>query len=312
MILTEKVLLIINKKVKRYYLNLGYDIPKTNNPLIEINVKDLSKGSKIIVSCGCDVCGKINKIPFKSYNYCMIKHNYYTCSGKCSNEKIKKTCKEKYGVEYTFQNDDIKNKIKNTNLKKFGYENPSQNEEIKQKKISSSLKHYGVKYTSQSDNNKNKQKQTNLERYGVEYTFQSEKIKNKITKTNLKRYGVENPTQNYDIFLKSQKSGKHIKMHEIGLNYRGTYEKDFLDFCMNNNIKIEKGKTIKFKYNNKNKYYHSDFYYKPLNLIIEIKSDYYYKKYLNINLSKQKSCLEQEYNFIFVIDKNYEKFKKLI
>ena len=44
---------------------------------------------------------------------------------------------------------------------------------------------------------------------------------------------------------------------------------------------------------------------------MEIKSSYWYEKDLDKNLDKQKSCLEQGYNFIFIINKNYEEFEKL-
>jgi len=71
-------------------------------------------------------------------------------------------------------------------------------------------------------------------------------------------------------------------------------------------------KPIPYLYENKNKYYHPDFYYKHLNLIIEIKSNYTYNKELNKNLSKRKSCIEKGYKFIFIIDKKYNEFEKLI
>ena len=52
--------------------------------------------------------------------------------------------------------------------------------------------------------------------------------------------------------------------------------------------------------------YFPDFYYKEKNLIIEIKSTYYYNKYLNKNLAKQEACISQGYNFIFIIDNDYQ------
>jgi hypothetical protein len=49
-----------------------------------------------------------------------------------------------------------------------------------------------------------------------------------------------------------------------------------------------------------------------LNLIIEIKSSKWYEEHLLKNLSKQKACQQQGYNFQFILDKNYEVFDKLI
>ena len=48
-------------------------------------------------------------------------------------EKRVKTNREKYGVDCTFQSEEVKNKIKQTNLQKYGCENANQNPEIQQK-----------------------------------------------------------------------------------------------------------------------------------------------------------------------------------
>jgi len=67
--------------------------------------------------------------------------------------------------------------------------------------------------------------------------------------------------------------------------------------------------TIRY---NENKVYFPDFFLPELKLIVEIKSNWTYDSNLAKNLQKQKSCLEQGYNFIFIINKNYEEFEKLI
>ena len=74
----------------------------------------------------------------------------------------------------------------------------------------------------------------------------------------------------------------------------------------------KKSKSIKYIFDNKNKIYYPDFYYAPLNLLIEIKSEYTFNKELNKNLAKQKSCLDNGYNFIFIINKNYDEFQELL
>ena len=158
-----------------------------------------------------------------------------------------------------------------------------------------------------------KTKINNLKKYGVESFFQTNDFKEKYKKTSMSRYGVENPSQDEKIFIKTQTNAYLLKLHEsTNLCYRGTYEKHFLDFCFDNKIPIEKGKTIKYSFNEKSKVYFSDFYLKSKNLIIEIKSCYTYNKDLEKNLVKQQSCLEQEYDFIFIIDKDYNKFKNFL
>jgi len=226
--------------------------------------------------------------------------------------KIKQTNLSRYGVENPQQNKNIKDKTKQTNLEKYGVEYALQNKDIQKKIKQTNLEKYGVEYAMQNEDVKNKRKKTNLEKYGVEFVSQNKKIQRKIKQTMLKKYGVENPTQNKEIYKKQQKKALSRKKYKnTSLYYQGTYEKHFLDFCFENNIVVENGPSVKFLFENKNKIYYSDFYLKEKNLIIEIKSDYYYKKYLEKNFVKQKSCIEQGYNFIFIIDKDYTIFNNV-
>ena len=95
-------------------------------------------------------------------------------------------------------------------------------------------------------------------------------------------------------------------MKEIGGNM---YKINIIYFvCKKLNIIVIRGKTIKFNYKNKEKFYFSDYYLKDLNLIIEIKSSYIYELHKELNLVKQKFVLEQGYNFIFIMDKKYDEF----
>lgn len=334
MIIDEKILVNITRRNKNYYKKLGYDIPNIINTKIEIYTKDLSKGSDIKVKCECDVCKNIKNVTYKKYKKSTDKYGYYSCIG-CSQSKRKQTCKNNFGVEYPFQSDEIKEKRKQTYIKNYGVENPHQNKEIKEKIKQTCLLKYGVENPHQNEEIKEKAKQTLLSKYGVENAFHLEYFKEKAKQTCLLKYGVEHPLQNNyiykkiektclskygvrhpsqfnEIHIKQQKSSlKRIHYHNSTLYYQGTYEKDFLDKYYNN-IDIENGPTIKYNYEGDNNIYYSDFYIKSKNLIIEIKSDYYYKLHLNKNLTKQKSCIEQGYNFIFIINKDYSKLNEII
>lgn len=258
----------------------------------------------------------------------------YGVENPSQNDKIKnKKCEtmlKNYGVKYVLQSKELLEKIKNTKLKIYsdknytnreqaketclkiyGVENPSQLESIKNEKCETSMKNYGVKYPSTLDIVKNKSKQTCLDRYGVKSYSMTDDYKIKTIKTNLERYGVESPMQNKYILLKAQKTAYRIhKYKNTNIYYQGSYELDFLNKFYNK-IKISKIKPIIYFFNDEKKYYHPDFYNKKLNLIIEIKSLYTYEKELNKNLEKQKECIKQGYNFIFIIDKNYKEFDKI-
>lgn len=255
---------------------------------------------------------------------------------KSTQNKRKETCLEKYGVENTMYSEELKNKQKETMIKKYGVDSPMKSEElrlkskhtiinkygvenvavlkdVKDKKTITNLKNRGVEFPSQSKEVTKKRKETCLIKYGFEHATQSDEVKKNTKETFNLKFGSDYAMHNIALFNKQQTSGSLLKTHELtGLKYRGTYEKHFLDYCFDNKISIESGMTINYLFETKRKIYYPDFYLKSLNLIIEIKSAYTFNKYKTKNLAKQKSCLEQGYNFIFIIDKNYIELNKLI
>ena len=154
----------------------------------------------------CKVCGnKINFIDFRNgYN----NHSSISCSMKDENvqNKRKKTCLEKYGVEHYNKTEESKEKIKNTCLEKYGVENYNKTEESKEKHKNTNLKKYGVESVLQSEEIKEKIKETNFERYGVENYAQTDECKNKVKITCLEKYGVEYYFQSDDKKKKSKET----------------------------------------------------------------------------------------------------------
>lgn len=142
----------------------------------------------------------------------------------------------------------------------------------------------------------------------VSHYSKTQEFKTKVKKTCLSNYGFDNVSKVSNI--QNSKVKTSYKISEFNnLQYQGSYELDFIKYCESNNIEIERGPSVKY---NENKVYHSDFYLRNKNLIVEIKSSWTYEMELDKNLEKQKACLQQGYNFIFIIDKNYEDFEKII
>ena len=291
MITDKKVAVKITKSNFEFYSKLGYDI--SIGDIFEIKSCDIKKTSAIKIIASCDSCGDNRCIMAYNYYNQIKKGNFYVCQ-KCNNVKSRITNLKKYGFECPLQNLEIAKKSKNSLIKNYGVDNISKLIEIRE---------------SRRDNFRNlnfkiKSKKTWVEKYGVENPSMSEEIKDKKRKTMIDVWGCENPSQSSIIFEKSQKSGKKLNLHELGIYYRGSYEKHFLDFCLSKSIRVEKGKTIEYSFGGKKKYYHSDFFLPEYNLICEIKSSYYYFKYEIINLAK-KNQSEKKGNFLFIIDKDY-------
>lgn len=290
---TEIKVTIGNCNYKHYYEKYG---PYKKGDLILVKVEDLIANSTSKITAICDICNNEKITKYQPYNKQIIKDGYYCCC-QCKSVKSKKTNMSKYGVSFPMQREDVKEKSKNTLIEKYGIENISQRDDIK-KIRSERLK---------NNEYQNKMLEGVISKFGVDNVSKIQSIKEKKEQTLFKKYGVTNPSQSEILFEKSQKSGKKIKFHDkTNLYYRGTYELHFLNFCIENNIRVEKGSTISFNYKNKVKFYHSDFYLPEFNLICEIKSNYYYNKYLELNLKKEFETKNQGFNFLFIINKKYE------
>jgi hypothetical protein len=278
MIIDKIIKIKTNPSNYRYYLNKGYLINKCGEE-IEINVNDLSHASHAKVLCKCDKCDDIKIKDYSAYLICLKSNNVYMCN-KCCSEKSKLTSKKKYGVLFQ-STPEFKEKIKNIVYEKYGGKEGYSKfiSEISKKKCQ--IKH------------------------GVNSVMELKKFQDKSRYGMIKKYGVEYALQNEFSFNKSQKTGLKIKEYN-GINYQGSYELDFLKFCEANKIKVERGTTIKFEMYLKNKIYYPDFYLPNFNLICEIKSDYYYYKYLDKNLLKMDASIKMGFNFKFIINKNYD------
>ena len=311
MILNNKIEVIVNNQQIKYYKNLGYDNVLYRQPLL-INVIDLPKGSHIKVDVECDICGIIKEYEFRGIK--LTNENEYHCK-KCINRKpsvyvenAKEQMIEKCKLivqNKLKENPDylIDKNIKTKKTKNLKYGNETYNNQIKKKET------FLLKYGSETYLNVEKKKETCLLKYGSENYNNQQKKK----ETCLLKYGVEHTNQVEEIFRKVERNGFKIKKYkDTNLFYRGTYELDFLNYCSDNNIEVINPKSIPYSIDGKNKKYYPDFYHEKTNTMIEIKSDYTFKKELEINLIKEKATKEQGYNFLFIIDKNYDEFIKFL
>ena len=209
MLITEFVDVKIAGRNIKHYQSLGYDVKA--NQIINIPIKHLSKGSHVIVEVECDYCHSEKHI-FKPYKgYLTQRENGKDCCKKCTNEKAKVTCLEKYGVENVMYVEEFRNNLTQTMIDRYGVENISQLDECKMKKkehwdnISevelqerknkteeTNLKKYGVAYYTQSEEYNTKRKETCLERYGCESSAQNDEVRQKYKDTCMSKYGVDN------------------------------------------------------------------------------------------------------------------------
>lgn len=298
MILDKEVNIKMNSKHISKYRDLGYICNVGEYSLISI--EHLPRYSKCEINVSCDDCYEHNKILYINYTKKLEEQGRYRCFS-CGKEKAKKTCVEKYGVDNPTKLKIFSDKISlNYNLKS-DYEKES----LKKKSKDNMFDKYGDWYRN-TDEFKEKVIKTSMDNYGVIDYRSSDVFKNKVINSNLVKYGVKYPSQ---IPLRKRKAlfGNKINGFHIlsNLNYQGTYELDFLNKFYDKII-IDKIDSIKYKLYNNEHFYFPDFYLPEYNLIIEVKSTYTYNYDLDKNLAKKNRCEELGYNFLFIIDKNYD------
>jgi hypothetical protein len=226
------------------------------------------------------------------------------CSHKCqpnnwNQNKVKQTVKEKYYVDNVFQLVDVKEKSKKTLFSVYGVEHASQSPILKEKSKETSLNRYGVEYPQSLQQFKEKQKQTILNNYGVDHYSKTNEFKELASK-NMCNYN-ENVITNHKI--------KHYK--NTKLYYQSLHEYRFLLYCEEYDLLKHLNNSPTFKYLNieYGKWHLPDFKYKD-NFIIEIKSSYWLKRqggWNKIN-AKKESIEAQGYQYIFILDENYDEF----
>jgi len=179
--------------------------------------------------------------------------------------------------------------------------------------IEECVKKYSVEYPLQDKIINNKQKDSMIRNWGVFNPGQSDKLNVKKKDTFLLRYNCENPLQIQEIFYKTQVSGyKCKKFKETNIYYRGSYELDFLEKYYDKFSDIKNGPSIKYKFENKNKVYHPDFFIPSLNLIIECKNSYLVEKDKEIIEEKKKATIANDFKYIIIVDKDYSKFNLFV
>ena len=196
----------------------------------------------------------------------------------------KKSMVKKYGVENSFQINDIKNKIKKKLIEKYGVDNPTKSNVIREKTKKTKFQKYG----NENYNNMEKNTQTMLKRYGVKSPSQMEGYFEKWTKSGVKRKSYILP------------SGKEIKLQ----GYENYALNKMLKTYTENDIFESHPPKIKFLENNNKHIFYPDFYIKKDNLIIEIKSRFTYNRWLSKNNAKIEACKNQGYKIQYwIIDK---------
>jgi len=141
----------------------------------------------------CRDCGVLTEAKGTDITYCK------PCSNRNRLASVRKSMKEKYGVEYPLQNKTILEKTQESSLRKYGVKHPLQDEVIRKQTEETQLRRYGVKHALENKEIHEKTVESLEKNYGVRHPSLSPEIREKIVETTRKNYGVDFPYQSEEV-----------------------------------------------------------------------------------------------------------------
>lgn len=268
----------------------------------------------------CLVCGNQTEFSCREFRYKKI------CSKRCrsilNNETHKeKWCKEHPGEKFTgiFGKKEIQDKVKKSVKEKYGVDNVSQLDFVKEKKLETEIKHFGKWHTKDKEIQE-RTKEKCLRLYGVECFNQIPEKIERCKETFLKKYGVDNCMKNSEILEKVYQSKLKNKTF-----FKSALEDKFFEVLKEiyPNYKIlRQYKDERYKNPKTNYKFACDLYIEELDLFIEIQG---YKTHgshpmLITEKSSDKTyksdCLKRSIakinhlNFLEVFDRNLSNYTK--
>jgi hypothetical protein len=318
----KKQYMILNKDPEKELLRIEKIKNTRNNFTDEKNKQIINKQKQTnIERYGADSYAKTDQ--FK--NYMLNTYGYISpFELKETHNKSKETLKKKYKVDHNFKIEGIQERIENTFIENYGTNRPAKNKVVRDKIIKTNNELYGANSPMCNDEIKQKAKDMHLSNYEF-YGLSNPETLKKYKQTMMDRYGYENVLHNDEMLHKILLSSKKYKIYKFPSG-KEVFVQGYEDYVIeqllnkynesdiiisNKEISESIGKIFYNIDNNQHKYY-PDIYIKSENKIIEVKSEYTYNKDLEINLLKEKSCIEKGINFEFmIIDKIfYNKWKK--
>jgi len=282
-----------------HYINASKDLPKCKSCSNDLVFKGLSTGY-------LTYCSKS----------CKTSHSHKTGNFNESYLKRSDTFKERHGVGSDGY-DAISEKRRNTSIQRYGVHHPMQNKEVSERYKQASLKKYGESNPMKLKAVQDKVNNTNIQKYGYNRPLKNadvfERMYINYKKTIRERYGIDCVFQIPEVFEKAQLSSFKRNYYKH-LHYQATYEHDFLLKVESLGMidKLSNGPYLWYFHSGKSKRYFSDFYIEDINLVIEIKSTYWYIMYKDQNDAKRDECLAQGFKYILILDKDYTEFNTYI
>lgn len=262
----------------------------------------------------CETCGDL--VNFKRgvpNRYCSIKCR----PGTWNQDKVRKTVKDRYGVDNVMDVKNVKNKHKKSIIKTWKNNKKSIIKKVKKTKLD--------RYGNENYTNEVKKKETCIKNYGVDSFSKTDEFRVDSSDRMIEKNPMKNPKNREKVsktLFNNLESGKtklyNTKKYEnTDLYYQGSYEKRFLDYCNKKSILNQLKNPKTFKYLKEDRFagirHLPDFQFGD-DYIIEIKSTYI------MNLQGGEKVIEAKrraveasgIKYLLILDNCFDKFDKLL
>ena len=182
-------------------------------PICGNPVSWVGKKNKLFTTYCSNTCAGNSKDKQEKIKNTLLEH--WGTANCYDSPKYKALMKEKYGVEYTWQREDIKEKRRNTLLEKYGTTSLFKVDEIREKIINTTKEHYGVNYVFQIPEIQQKAKDSVLAA-GVGTSHAEDRIYEYLNELNI------NAVRFYESEEYPYKSDFYLPDYNIYIEYQGS------------------------------------------------------------------------------------------
>ena len=295
--LRDKAIKINLTRIKKR--NLNVEVVDFCDDLYDIDKQEVVRNRKARIKYKCVLCGKISSAQFQAYRKAKNKNQCHSCTQSLLLKKANIDPKYKELLKKSFTPERLEN-LRNLRIK---INKTTQRDLI----------------LNSSPEEKEKIRKKKLETFYSKSTEERKKICEERTNWYFSLSKEEREKYNEKLSCR----GKNKNYGRIkNIVYQSLFEKFFINDCLQNDAKIERGVQIDYfdTSSNKIKKYIIDFIVDGY--LVEIKSDYWWNKFLEKNLCKKNAAenfsKENSYNgYILLIENKetkltYEAFKNKI
>jgi hypothetical protein len=196
---------------------------------------------------------------------------------------------------WSMNRDEILDKIKISNNKKFGVDFAFQSNEIKERQRMTMNRNHGVDHYSKTD----KFRKDSSSRMVLNNPMKiPENVEKMINTTMI------NDNHGWKNF--------HLKYKETELTYQSTYEYDFLEFCEKNSVLCLVERSPSFQYLNKKSYHFPDYIFSDRYIIeIKSNWVLNLQGGMSI-IQEKINSIGAKYKYILILDKDYREFENIM